>query len=639
MAKPKDNRQRDPRAREYQPSLTTQEKLTEYAMSAISYAQTELGFFYDRMDNVDLAYQRESKLFKDQENRNAQKANKLGKHEMPLLLSLLESANTYFIGTFLSGFPIFEIVADRAKADAAIALSSKIAKDQVSFGWVTEWIKFFHEGMKYNLCAIELDYKDQAQYAVQQTVALTEGQKRVDVTYRGNCFKFIPLRNAFWDPRVPPHKLNQEAEFSGYIERINKIEAKRRVNALGETALVNRLTTAFESARKYDFYKEVDIRSDSVARGSTTQDFSRFFDTANTGNRKINYQYSYDWIVMYSWIIPSEADMTWHPEPNTPQLFKLIFLNNTLIYMRRMIHAHNQSPLLFGHPDVDSAGYDSKSFAESLIPFQHSNSTLGNMRINSLRRALSDRALYNPNLIDPAALSSDNPAHKIAVKGALPNQDLTHAYYAIPFRDDAANSIYTEMQQLQSTAEQAVGVNRAMQGNFVKGNKTLNEFQTVVQNAEARLQAKSIFWEEQVMRLAKRMLLLNYLQFAGAEEIFNPSIKQSLRLDITTLNETSLGFNVSDGLLPSSKLLNTEEMLGLFNFLGVAPQLQQEINVPELVMYILKERGFKSINDFKYTAQEKAQNQQQAIAALKAKTQAETTQQQQPNTQAGGNMQ
>src|SRR5574343_23994 len=606
----------------YQPNAKTQKYLVDFAKSAITYAQAELGFFYDRMDAVDQAYQRESKLFKDKEDKLLAKANKLAKQEMPLLLSLLESANTYFIGTFLSGFPIFDVVADRAKSDAAAALSSKIAKDQVTFGWVTEWIKFFHEGMKYNLYALELDYDTLNTYTVAKSATLSEGQTRTDSTYRGNSFKFVPLRNAFWDPRVAPHRLNQEAEFSGYIERINKFEAQRRVNPLGKNELTAKITAAFESKALDSKYRETNIRADAIAAG-TNSDFSSYFTSRPETAGKINYQYSYDWTVMYAWIIPEEAMMVGHPAPNTPQLFKLILLNDTLIYFKRMIHAHNQSPLLFGHPDVDSAGYDSKSFAESLIPFQHSNSTLGNMRINSLRRALSDRALYNPNLIDPAALSSDNPAHKIAVKGALPNQDLTHAYYAIPFRDDAANSIYTEMQQLQTAAEQAVGVNRAMQGNFVKGNKTLNEFQTVVQNAEARLQAKAIFWEEQVMRPAKRMLLLNYLQFAGSEEIFNPAVKQTLRLDTTQITETSMGFNVSDGLLPSSKMLNTEEMLGFFNFLGVAPQMQQDINVPALIMYILKQRGFKSIDDFRFTEAEKQQMQQQQLAMLKAKTAAE----------------
>ena len=161
------------------------------------------------------------------------------------------------------------------------------------------------------------------------------------------------------------------------------------------------------------------------------------------------------------------------PQPNTPQIFKLIIINHQhLIYVERQTNAHNRLPMLFGSPLEDGLSYQTKSSAQNVTPIQDVASAMMNSVIHARRRAISDRGLYDPSRVSENNINSDNPSAKIPVRPAAYGKPLSEAYYPIPFRDDQSGTLLQEMGTVIKLSDVILGQNPARQGQFVKGNKT-----------------------------------------------------------------------------------------------------------------------------------------------------------------------
>ena len=178
------------------------------------------------------------------------------------------------------------------------------------------------------------------------------------------------------------------------------------------------------------------------------------------------------------------------------------------------------------------------------------------------------------------------------------------------------------MQQIQvllGLSNQLSGQNQAQQGQFVKGNKTLHEFESVMQNAAGRDQMASILLEHQVFVPMKEILKLNTLQFQGGATIYNRDRQQVVEIDPVQLRNAVLEFKVADGLVPSSKLINSEAFSVALQVIGSSEQIAAGYNLPQLFSYFMKTQGAK-ISDFEKSSEqiayEQALAQWQAIAQL-----------------------
>jgi hypothetical protein len=178
------------------------------------------------------------------------------------------------------------------------------------------------------------------------------------------------------------------------------------------------------------------------------------------------------------------------------------------------------------------------------------------------------------------------------------------------------------MQQIQAIlglSNQLSGQNQASQGQFVKGNKTLQEFDSVMQNANGRDQMASLLLESQLLTPMKEIMKLNILQFAGGDTIFNRDKNIVVEIDPAALRKAVLEFKVTDGLTPASKILNTDTLSVAFQVLGSAPNIAAEYNVGQLFSYLMKSQG-SDIGSFEKSpaqiAYEQALNSWQQLAAI-----------------------
>jgi hypothetical protein len=577
----------------------------------------------DRFLNIDIAIARE----KDGtvENYRAKIANRLGNSNkfqnvtIPIMYPQVESAVEYQTEVFLSGYPIFSFIADPVNADAALQMNTIMEENSIRGGWSRQLQMFFRDGFKYNLCALECSW-DTCVTPTFETIPSQSSANVKEVIWSGNTIKRVDLYNAFWDKRVAPADMATDGEHFGYNMLFSRTKLKAYINSLPGVIRAN-IVKALESTQQawgataaqdiYSYYTP-QIRRDfsPIDDLNAEPDWLAWVGAAD-GDDKIKYKNSYVITILYARIIPADFNLRVAAE-QTPQIWKLTYVNNNvLLAAERMTNAHNLLPVLMGQPLEDGLDYQTKSLAENVEPIQDVTSAMMNSVMAARRRAISDRTLYDPSRIAEQHINSPNPSAKIPVKPAAYGKPLGEAVYAFPFRDDQSGLILQEIQQVSQLADQTTGQNRTRRGQFQKGNKTLKEFQTVDDNSTGRDRMTSILLEDQVMTPLKQMLKINIIQYQGVAEIFSRELQKNVNIDPVKLRNTALAFKVSDGLLPSSKIISSDALNVGFQTLAAVPTLAQGYNLPPMFSYLMKTQNADIASFEKGAAQ---QAYEQAVA-------------------------
>ena len=602
----------------------------------------------EQMRTIDVAYIRENDY--TVENQRAKLSNKYGDPQkyqnitVPVVMPQVEGAVTYQSSVFLQGNPIFGCVASPEYEDEALQMESVITDQSLRGGWAREFMMAIRDGFKYNLFAVEIDWAREVTAALETDLGFSAQQaKPKEVIWEGNTCKRLDLYNTFFDSRVAPVDIHKKGEFAGYTKLMSRIELKEFINRLPDK-MVDNIKAAFESGMGSapggagiggieSFYMPV-INPDALLNKNirATTDWAAWAGiSVGTTGAKINYKNLYEVTILYGRIIPSDFNLR-VPSPNTPQVWKLIFVNHqVLIYAERQTNAHGWLPIIFGQPLEDGLQYQTKSLARNVLPIQEVSSAMLAASIAARRRAISDRGLYDPSRVTEANINSDNPSAKIPVRPAAYGKPLNEAYYQIPFRDDQSPVIMQELQQLQQFGNIISGRNQAQQGQFVKGNKTLHEYESVMSHANGRDQNTAILLEAQFFTPAKEIIKLNILQYQGGTSLFNPTKNRIVKIDPVKLRQAVLNFKMSDGLLPSDKLINADAFQVALQVIGSSPTIQAGYNIGPMFSYMMKTQG-AHISEFEKTPQQQAYEQamqqwQQLVMELMKQNPAITQQQ------------
>ena len=313
----------------------------------------------------------------------------------------------------------------------------------------------------------------------------------------------------------------------------------------------------------------------------------------NNAGRKsaINYSNIYVVAKLYARIIPDDFGMN-VPERNTPQIWKFIIVNGTVVLLaERQTNVHDMLPIIFGQPLEDGLDFQTKSFAQNVADSQYVASALWNGYLSSKRRLVGDRVLYDPSRINKSDISSVNPVAKIPVRPSAYGTPLSEAVYQFPFRDEQTQSMLDGADRVVRFSNLVNGQNPAQQGQFVKGNKTLHEYEDVMGHGNNQNQMMAIMTENQVLVPLKQQIKLNILQYQQQTTLYNHDAQQQVKVDPITLRKQAVQFKVSDGLLPEDKELNTDEFTASMQVLSSAPQIGAGYNLAPLFTYIMKLRG------------------------------------------------
>lgn len=523
----------------------------------------------------------------------------------PVVVSQVDSMVGYLSEVFLSGSPIFPIVSSPLNKEDAGALEAVLDNHATLGGYPRELLIFLRDCVKYNLGAVEADWTSVDQYDIMDDLA-APGQpqlKRNQVQF--TKLKRLDLYNTVWDRNTNPGDVSKDGDYAGYISILSKPKLKRLLNKISAEGDAMNVTQALKSyisndAPNYRIHPQV---SDYISsrKPISSVNWGSFLGMGVSEKDNSGLLGNYEVFKLYARICPADLGIS-GPMPNTPQIFKFIIVNGEVVVQaKRVISAYDYLPIFFGQPLEDGLGYQTKSTAEGSIPIQEAAGTLFNIKFNSSRRAISDRALYDPSAINPKDVNAPVPAAKIPVKtNSLNGRPVSDFYHPIPFDSRGTEGAMQDGMQIVSFGKELSGLNSPMQGQFQKGNKSVTEWQDTMGGADARLRLSALTLEFQFFVPLKETLKFNIYQYGQNSEVVSQATGNSIAVDIVALRQKVLAFRVADGYTPKSKLAATDSIVQIMQLISQSPILQQTYGMmlPNIVAHLAQLLGVRDMQEY-----------------------------------------
>lgn len=602
-------------------TVTSVPLTTEQERAVIQFARRGQEILYSSiqirssMEEIDKQYQREKNWTEAQ--LRARIANRVGDaHKfqdvtVPIVMPQVEACMTYLTNVFLTGYPIFGVSSNPANEATALMMETIIAENSITAGWVPEIMRFFRDGLKYNLHCLEVTWDKKTVWGIETDVGKPNSASPKKVLWNGNSIKRVDLYNAFWDYRCHPFEIADFGEFAGYTRLYSRARMKQFINDLNgdsEPGIPSNISP--ETIRRaleapvvqtnplssgiypFTYYQPIINPFPTLSPANSLMNFDWHAWATDSRQSTIDYRDAYTVTTLYGRILPDDFGFRKIPGPNTPQVWKFIIINGAVVLLaERQSNAHSKIPMFFGQPLSDGLDYQTKSFAQNVVPMQEVSSALWSGFMASKRRLVTDRVLFDPSRIRASDINSPNPSAKIPVRPSAYGKPLAEAVYQFPYRDEQSATFITAARETVNFANMINNQNPAQQGQFVKGNKTKEEYDDVMGHGNGSNQMMAINIEGQVFTPIKEVLKLNMLQFQKDGVIYNSGKKTAVSVDQQTLRQTAVQFKVSDGIIPEEKLMDTDEFQTFLQILGSAPQVAAGYNIPPLLNYLMQLKG------------------------------------------------
>lgn len=587
-----------------------------------------------RFTRVDKLLEKESDhsedALKGKRARFQNRKDRLASAEISICQTKKETAHAYLAGTFLNAIPIFAATTDnRQKESAAAQLNVLTKRDQARFSWVSELLRAFDDVLRYNVCPVEVSWHTRfmATAKTQITTGVASTGAVSSIAYEGVRIKRLDPYNTFWDDSVEPHQVARHAAYAGYIESLTRVEVYSRLRELNNDYIYQAHVDIFKGVNKNNsgkihegsipltFYKPQ--ISALAAPANNGQDFSGYFQgTAKFGTIP---EGCHILTTIYTRVIPADLDILADSiDPYAPQIYKCIYIDDAIVYAEPLAQGHELLPIVVGQ--LYPAPVEKKSFVEYLADLQDLATASMHASLAALRRAVADRALYNPKHISKKDIESTDPTSKIPVDiNPYGEVSLDQIYKRIDFVDTVSPQFNNLLGTATALADTAVGINPSSQGSFIPGNKTQTEFQTIMSNSESRLHLGAVQLSNNFLGPIKEILTLNYLVHATSDTITDPDDGQQSRvtIDPAVLREELPQYSLADGVMPASRIANTEVMMQAMATIQNNPQLAMEYDTGGMLISILKQQGLSQLDQYKRSPEEQQAyiQQQQAMMA------------------------
>lgn len=550
---------------------------------------------------------------------------KIGDTEVAIVKMQLETSLAFYAGTFLSGYPIFAATSTKDGEDVASMLTALTSRDQDEFNWTAELMQCHKDVHVSPVCAAEIiwDKKKTTTVSTNLNSTNTNTVGVADVTsYAGNRIKRIPPYNLIVDTSVAPYEVHTKGTFAGYVEKLSYVAMKQMYDELDDlyTIKMNRdaifkgdVTVAAPGNGPKNLYRYPTIHRNrvegegTVAAGETNwQEFWGGFNNAKRGQTNL---VSSPFEVVRMYVRVNLRDFGYTEASDGIVVCRLIWVNGYLAYFEPLLNSHGYLPIVVGQ--IDLGDVNSSSFCEYLLDLQDLSTAMIKGATDSMRKAIYDRALYDPRRIRSEDINSATPSSKIPVNMNTYNASFENAYKQIPYIDNVSGNLLQFMQLIDRLADRTTGQNPAVQGNFVKGNKTREEFDTVMTNAQARSQLGAVFLEAHFYSGIKTILRANYLLYAQAGEIAVPGADTIVPVDPAVLRQQAPKYKMASGLMPVAKLAGTEALIQAVQFMSMNPMLSLEYDIGAMIISAIKQMGVQGLDQYKRSPEE-----QQRLAQL-----------------------
>lgn len=600
-------------------STEVQSNIIAYARGVLAASQnfTEI---YNKMEAIDQAYAR-YKVAAASTSTGVDTVRALGSTvcgaidtpvTAPIVVSQVDSMVAYLADVYLSGSPMFPVVSTPAKRKWAEQLEVLVDDHATLGGYARQLLMLFRDGIKYNICALEADWSLVEQFSVNADFEQKSGTSISRTNKYFTRLKRLDPYNLVWDYNVAPGDVSAEGDYAGYVQVLSRTKLKRLLNRFTATDEAYNVSAALNSVGGTDtggsatssYYRMHPTVSNYVsARSPTNQVDWTAYLTGVPFSRGSNITpgTNYEIFTLYARIQPSDFGIP-GPQQNTPQIWKFVVVNGSiLVHAKRIISAYDYLPILFGQPLEDGLGYQTQSIAEGEIPIQDAATTLFNIRFSAARRSVSDRALYNPALINPSDINAPVPAPKIPVRlNIMSPLGLDQAYKQIPFDTRGTDSTIQDAATIVGFSKELSGLNGPQQGQFQKGNKSVQEWNDTMGGSDNRLRLPALCYEHQVFAPLKAIISLNIFQHGEDTEVVSQKTGETISIDIAQLRQQVLSFRVADGYTPKSKLASTDMLTQGLTLIMNSPILQQAYGpmLPSMFAHMMELGGVRGLDEY-----------------------------------------
>ncbi len=596
--------------------------LLKYARDCAERDSTGLSDFRTLLRYRDRAYQRQlsttAEHIKAVRGNMSGDARKVQDMTVPIVMPQIESAVAYQAGVYLTSNPIFGVVSYPQNMDAALAFETALGDQAIKYGWARELIKVFRNGFKYNFGpAVCMWKKTPLRNIVTDTSISTAGLAALkEYSYGGNCISAVDPYNCFMDMSVAPADLHNKGEYFGYNELVSRVQLRRELAMLDAnktTSLKEAYNSAFsgvtrtsESGCQY-YSPEINQYLDIGSTTNGGRNWGQWMGLAGSNASKFNYKDHYVKTHFFCRALPSDFGA----HGNHVKIYHAVIINWAVVaFVEEMNVAYDTLPAFIMQPQEDGLGYQTQSMLDNALPFQDMSSSLWNITLESKRRMVFDRLIYNPRLVDAKHIDPASSVARIPLRNAsMAKEDniMARAIYQIPYREDNASTNLQMSEMISAMADQATGQNKVERGQFQKGNKTKTEFQTTMANSNSRQQLAALTVEHQFMTPLKEVIKSNTLQFQPAGKFLNRDQRQEVDVDPVKLREQILEFKVTDGLLPADKMMNSELLTVFLQTAQALPAVSTEYDVMGMFLYWAKLQGAYWLEDFKRNPEQQKQ--------------------------------
>lgn len=607
-------------------SPDAQKALVEYCTQMLV-AQQKFMEMRNKMIAVDTAYARyrEGDVQAGQHGvdvlNDKNKRDNLDSVYPPIVVSQVDSMVGYLAEVFLSGYPMFPVVSTPDKVKQAEMLETIIDDHATIGGYARQLMMFFFDGCKYNFSALEADWSTIEQYTLTDDFLASDNSSQPKQKLGITASKYTKIKrldpyNIVWDWSVSPGDVQFEGDYAGYLDILSRVKFKRLCNRLSKERVIYNQTTAEQS--KIDnangvsgyYYVPPTVNEYINPKPAYYAGQINWESWIKGGNGKedksVDYSNVYEVFTCYARIIPADFGIVC-PMPNTPQIFKLRIVNTqVLLSAERIFSAYDALPILFGQPLEDGMKYMTKGIGENAMPYQSGVKTLMDIRFNAARRAVSDRALYDPDMIRQSDINAPVPAPKIPVRtNMLLNRTIDSAYKQIPFDARGTEGVMQDAMTLTNFGKDMAGLNSAQQGQFQPGNKSVKEWNDTMAGGENRQRLRALCLEFQVFIPLKNMIKLNIYQYGEDALVVNQQTGQAVEVKMAELRQTVLAFRIADGYTPKSKLAGADVLQTLFNTICQVPALQQAYgqDLPAMFAHLAQLGGVRGLDQYSPQAQ------------------------------------
>jgi hypothetical protein len=309
--------------------------------------------------------------------------------------------------------------------------------------------------------------------------------------------------------------------------------------------------------------------------------------------------------------------------PDRPTVFKILALNGVIpVSVAIEQDYHGWIPVAMTRLMDDGSAYNLHSYQERSEKYQVLGSMLVQKEMAALDRVIQDRAIYDPELIDPRSLIKAKSTGKIPLKAStgLASRDIGKAYYQIPYNNTSQGVLLQNALALGQISNNLLGQNAVGQGQFIPGNKTNEQFQATLQGAGVRSYPLKIVLADNFFWPIKFMLKCMLLQYRNVKNMTRFVGEQVQEIPPDQVKATLFELQLGDGLESPERLARDAEFRrALQDYASTG--LLQELKVPELLAHLHTSAYAKNITKFRYTPEELAQRAQaQAAAAAQQPT-------------------